>query len=187
MTTASEPSEPSAPQHAAAEPATTVVQAHVVAPPPATTVQEIAPAPATPQPQTPAPAPAPAPAAATSPAPEPEQPQWVHPDGWPYDWLDYRGDRLAVRIPNKSAIHAISNLSFSTPAFQQKLFHRFLDKHVSPESYSRVCDRMVDPDDTGYADISPDTDPLGEILRDLLKAGGERLAAAAKALAETTS
>lgn len=134
----------------------------------------------------PEPAPEPAPNPVPTPGPEPAQSDWVHPDGWAYDWLDYRGDRLAVRIPNKSAIHAISNLAFSTPAFQQKLFHRFLDKHVSPDSYGRVCDRMVDPDDAGYSDIAPDTDPLGEILRELLKAGGERLAAAAKALAETT-
>ena len=108
----------------------------------------------------------------------------MHPDGWAYDWLDYRGDRLAVRIPNKSAVHAISNLKFSTPEFQQKLFHRFLYKHLSPESYQRVCDRMVDPDDAEYADVPVDTDPLGEILRELLKAGGERIAAQAKALAD---
>lgn len=160
---------------------TTAVQPDPAPAPPAAVVVAAAPAPA---PES-TPIPPQEPTRETIPAAEPVvDPGWIHSPGWSYDWLDYRGDRLAVRIPNKSAVHAISNLKFSTPEFQQKLFHRFLDKHLSPESYQRVCDRMVDPDDTGYADVPVDTDPLGEILRELLKAGGERIAAQAKALAD---
>lgn len=131
-------------------------------------------------PVTPAPQPEPTP----TPDQGPVGSGWSHPDGWAYDWLDYRGDRLGVRIPNKSAIHAIANLKYSSLQFQQALIHRFLDKHLSPESYQRVSDRMVDPDDVEYSDIPVDTDPLGEILRELMKVGSERVAAQAKALAE---
>lgn len=143
-------------------------------------------APTEPAAETPVAPPAPQPEPAPTPDPGSVVSGWVHPEGWAYGWLDYRGDRLAVRIPNKSAIHAIANLKYSSIEFQQQLIHRFLDKHLSPESYQRVCDRMVDPDDDGYATIPANTDPLGEILRDLMRVGGERVAAQAKALAETT-
>jgi len=116
-----------------------------------------------------------------------EPAKWTHPEGWKYDWLTYRGDELAVRIPNKSALHALSNLRYSTPEFQHKLFQRYMANHISPESYERVMDRMVDPDDPEYSDVAVDSDPIGEIMNELSKQGRERIEAQMEALNEVKS
>lgn len=109
----------------------------------------------------------------------PPRPAWVHPEGWRYDWLEFKGDKLAVRIPKGAALVGLEFSRFRGEEAQEQAFGRFIARHVSDETFDRILDRMGDPDDADY-----DTATLGELAGLLGKIAGERLAKDAKALEE---
>lgn len=120
-------------------------------------VPELVPAPLAPAPAAPA---APAmhavqPAAAPeSPADEPPielkpEPGWQHKGTWDHDWIDFHGDRLAIRIPSDAAREGYSIAAGPGSTGAEQLFYTrlFLQKHLSPESFIRIWDRHMTPGD----------------------------------------
>lgn len=104
---------------------------------------------------------------------------WKHQGPWAHDWLEFRGDKLAVRVPNGAAIQALANSRYSSPAFQDRLAHAFFSNHLSEQSQERFAFRSIDPDDGDYNEV----ETYGELLKALCDLGQGRLEADRKALA----
>lgn len=104
---------------------------------------------------------------------------WTHPDGWTHDWLDFHGDKLAIRIPKGAALVALEFSRFRGEEAQEQAFGTFVARHVSDATFDRILDRMGNPDDEDYT-----TTTLGELAGLLGKIAGERLQKDAQALAE---
>lgn len=148
--------------------------------------------PAAPEPAaTPTPAPAPAPAEPVAEVIEPAPAadvattaeQWVHTDPWEHDWLEFAGDKLAIRVPTPQAMSGLSSAlsKYTPPATQSALHGLFMVRHLSQQSYERVYFRLFDPDDTGY-----DSNTMGELLGAILNTGVAAFEEATKA-AETSA
>lgn len=92
-------------------------------------------------------------------------------DDWPHDWLEFKGDTLAVRVPTPQAMAALSQGlgKFIPPQEQNDISGLFIARHLSPQAYARVFSRLMDPDD---ADYDPNT--IGELVGALLNAGVEK-------------
>lgn len=109
--------------------------------------------------------------------------KWEHQTEWSYDWLDYKGDRLAIRVPHQNALTALFQAGQQcSQEFQANLTAKFVKRHISQESVERVLERMSDPDDNAYVDV------VGGVWADLLKIiaqlGSKRAMKDAEALAE---
>lgn len=119
------------------------------------------------------------PALRDTPDPTASPGQWVHPEGWKYDWVEFKGDKLAIRVPKGAALVGLEFAKYHGEEAQQRVFGRFISRHVSDETFDRILDRMGNPDDEEYT-----TDTLGELAGVLGTIAGERLAKDAKALEE---
>lgn len=112
---------------------------------------------------------------------EPVDEKWVHTGEWTYDWLDYHGDLLAIRIPHQNALTGMFQAQACSEGFQVQLMQKFVKRHISRESLERVIERMSDPDDEQYLAVE------GGVWNDLLKTisdiGGDRALKDAEALA----
>lgn len=108
--------------------------------------------------------------------------KWTHQSEWKHDWLEFKGDKLAIRVPKGAALTAIGAARHNSLEFQDRLIHLFVAKHVSPETYERVMYRMVDPDDEEFT-----TGAWGELISAIAEVGGERAKAEAEALAEVAN
>lgn len=108
--------------------------------------------------------------------------KWEHTSDWKYDWLPFKGDNLAIRIPKGAALQALGNSRHCSDEFQERLVHMFVAKHISDETYERITYRMVDPDDE---DI--DMKSWGELLNAIAELGSERAKGEMEALAAVTS
>ena len=75
---------------------------------------------------------------------------WTHPDGWPHAWLDFHGDRIAIRIPSRAAFEGLHYSQFAGDDAMDKAAGRFVARHVSDATFARLLDRMADPDDVEY-------------------------------------
>lgn len=71
---------------------------------------------------------------------------------WPHDYLKFEGDQLEIRLPTEQALSAFSiSVSKYMPAeVQNDMVGLFISKHLSPESYTHVLARMMDPDEPNY-------------------------------------
>lgn len=80
---------------------------------------------------------------------------------WKHDFVDFKGDKLAVRKPSQQALAAFSLASskFVKPQTQNDVTGMFIARHLSDASYDRVISRMMDPDDTDYTSKS-----IGELM-----------------------
>lgn len=67
---------------------------------------------------------------------------------WKHERLVFKGDNLAVRTPGQNALTAMQFAgSKSTPPEEQlDTTVAFFRRHLGPESYAHVTDRMMDPD-----------------------------------------
>lgn len=67
---------------------------------------------------------------------------------WPHQHLTYGGLTLEVRKPNESALIAVSMAGSAgvDPQMQMGVFTRFLNKHMSTDSFVTVLNAMTDPD-----------------------------------------
>lgn len=88
---------------------------------------------------------------------------WKHPepDEWKHQWLPFHGDLLAIRIPTNAALtgYQVSQSGTNSEAFRVAATNRFITRHMSPETYARVIDRLMDPDDEDYTE-----ETLGELI-----------------------
>lgn len=75
-------------------------------------------------------------------------PEFVHQAPWPYEWIEFEGDKLAFRIPRSSAVTGFSNSQSKYVPNREKgdTVQLFLRLHLSPESYDRVIFRMMHPE-----------------------------------------
>ena len=139
------------------------------------------PEPAAPEPGPTAPPEQPEPEAVSEPEPEPE---WVDPDSdWPHQWLDFHGDRLAVRLPQAAQILGLQ-YAVKTGRSEEYLLERmnkFLTNQIAPASYERFLDRMQDPDGGYGAGIT------WELINELSKLSSEQVQAETVAAAEAVT
>lgn len=98
---------------------------------------------------------------------EVEQPQTfpLDPD-WKYERIEYRGDHLAVRKASLQALtmYQLSSGKYISMERQNNASGLFIDNHFGPDSYDRITERMMDPDDPDY-----DMQSFGEIVGQLVK------------------
>ncbi|AER47674.1 tail assembly chaperone [Mycobacterium phage Dori] len=110
---------------------------------------------------------------------EPEK--WVHQGPWAHDWLEYKGDKIAFRVPHQNALTALYQAGQAcSPEFQMELTNKFVKRHLSQESIERVLERMSDPDDKEYAGAEC---VWNDLLRTIVEIGGKRALKDAEALA----
>lgn len=102
---------------------------------------------------------------------EPAEPEaeeaWAEPDtDWPHEWIEFCGDRLAVRKPTQHALaaYSMSASKFVAVETQNNISGGFMYRHMSPASYDRVMDRFTDPDDPDYGE-----DSLGDLMQMIVK------------------
>ncbi|MGV0738241.1 hypothetical protein ABQF35_14225 [Mycobacterium syngnathidarum] len=108
--------------------------------------------------------------------------KWTHQTEWKHDWLDFKDDKLGIRVPKGAALQALGAARHNSLEFQDRLLNLFVAKHLSPESYERVFFRMIDPDDEGFT-----TEDWGKLINAIAEIGGERARAEAEALAEVAN
>lgn len=108
--------------------------------------------------------------------------KWTHESEWSHDWLEFKGDKLAIRVPKGAALQALGAARHNSLEFQDRLVNLFVAKHLSPETYERVMYRMVDPDDEEFT-----TGAWGELISAIAEVGGERAKKEAEALAEVAN
>jgi len=85
-------------------------------------------------------------------------------DGWRE--LEFNGDTLKVRPPSQQALAAFSlGTSKHVPSnTRNDLTGLFISRHMSPESYERVFDRLMSPEDPDYT-----IDSIGELMRSIVE------------------
>lgn len=86
---------------------------------------------------------------------------------WPYDMLEFKGDLLGIRLPDRKALAAFSLASskYVSLGVKNDLTGLFIARHLSPESYGRVFSRLMDPDEADY-----DVDTVGELFNAIVTA-----------------
>lgn len=88
-------------------------------------------------------------------------------ENWEHDWLEFKGDKLGIRLPTRQALTAFSLASSKYVDMQVKndLTGLFIARHLSPESYGRVFSRLIDPDENDYT-----VDAVGELFNAIVTA-----------------
>lgn len=88
-------------------------------------------------------------------------------ESWPYDMLEFKGDLLGIRLPQRQALAAFSLASskYVSLGVKNDLTGLFIARHLSPESYGRVFSRLMDPDEDNY-----DVDTVGELFNAIVTA-----------------
>ncbi|MBV9919265.1 MAG: hypothetical protein JOY78_00200 [Pseudonocardia sp.] len=86
---------------------------------------------------------------------------------WPYERLDFAGDRLAIRKPTMQALSGFSLASSKYVSMDVKndITGLFISQHMGPESYGRMMMRLMDGDDPDYT-----TETVGEIMKAIVQA-----------------
>lgn len=89
---------------------------------------------------------------------------------WDYDFLEFNGDKLAIRLPTRQALAAFSLASskYVSLGVKNDLTGLFIARHLSPESYGRVFSRLMDPDESEYT-----VDTVGELFNAIVTAAIE--------------
>jgi len=80
--------------------------------------------------------------------PEEKKPEEKKPEPWPHQHMVHCGLELDVRIPNQSALMAISMLQQlnGMGQMQMEIFNTFLANHLSVESLGRVIGELTRPE-----------------------------------------
>lgn len=105
--------------------------------------------------------------------------KWTHQTPWPYEWLEFRGDQLAVRTPKGAALNALqmAQSKHVSDQFRSDITSLFVIQHLSQETYERLMYRMVDPNDPDFTN-----ETFSELIGLIANLGLERLKADAAAL-----
>jgi hypothetical protein len=115
---------------------------------------------AEPEPDEPAP-----PAAVEAALPDPEP--WAEPETeWPHQWLQFEGDRLAVRKPTQKALAGLSLGSgpYISDHRRNSLTGLFMMMHMSEATWWQVFYRLVNPDEEDYT-----IDTIGELVKQVIE------------------
>lgn len=99
--------------------------------------------------------------------PEPEAPAEAEPkpaDGWTHETLEFKGDTIEARKPTQQALAAFSlaTSKYVSPQTQNEMTSLFIMRHLSPTSFERVFNRLMDPDETDY-----DINTIGALMREV--------------------
>ena len=80
--------------------------------------------------------------------------------------LEFKGDKLSVRIPSQQALAAfsLSTSKYVNSNVRNDMTGMFINRHLSPESYEQVFSRLMDPDDDGYT-----VESIGELMRAIVE------------------
>ena len=91
-------------------------------------------------------------------------------EDWKYDYLEFEGDKLGIRLPTRQALAAFSLASskYVSMGVKNDLTGLFIARHLSPESYGRVFSRLMDPDDAAYT-----VETVGELFNAIVTASIE--------------
>lgn len=81
---------------------------------------------------------------------------------WQHEFLEFKGDTLEVRAPSDQALAGFSLASGKYVPMEVKndIVGLFVQNHISSDSYGRIMQRLMDPDDNVY---QPET--IGELMR----------------------
>lgn len=93
---------------------------------------------------------------------------------WDYETEEFFGDTLHIRVPKVQAVSGLQLVGGKhTPeSVKANVFGLFIKNHLSPASYSRVFERLIDPNDPAYT-----AQAVGELMGALV----QRAAAAIEA------
>jgi hypothetical protein len=71
---------------------------------------------------------------------------------WEHERVEYKGDDLAVRKPTMQALAAfqLSSGKYISSEKQNNMTGLFVDQHLGPDSYDRIMQRLMNPDDADY-------------------------------------
>lgn len=112
-----------------------------------------------------------APPAETAAEPTPDTPaadpaKWVHEGKWEHQWLDFKGDRLAVKTPRPSVANSVIMLRSPLVSEDDRgnIISSIIASHLSHESWGRVQFRNINPDETEYT-----LETIGELLEALVE------------------
>jgi hypothetical protein len=92
-----------------------------------------------------------------------DEDRWEEPEAeWPHQWLDFKGDKLAVRKPlmRQLTAYSIGTSMFMTPTMRTGATGKYMATLMSEESFNRVMNRYMDPDAPDY-----DDDTVGELIK----------------------
>lgn len=97
---------------------------------------------------------------------EPKDAEPIEADEISFRDLEFKGDKLSVRVPSQQALAAFS-LSTSkhiSSGVRNDMTGLFINRHLSPDSYEQVFSRLMNPDDDGYT-----IDSIGELMRAIVE------------------
>lgn len=85
---------------------------------------------------------------------------------WKHERIEYQGDDLAVRKPKMCTLMAyqLNSSKYVSPEKQNNITGLLVDSHIGPESYDRIMQRFMDPDDPDYT-----TKSVAELMGLLVK------------------
>lgn len=83
-----------------------------------------------------------------------------------YEPLEFKGDKLTVRVPTQQALAAfsLSTSKYIGSQVRNDMTGMFINRHLSPESYEQVFSRLMDPDDEDYT-----VESIGELMRAIVE------------------
>lgn len=101
---------------------------------------------------------------------------------WGYDFLEFEGDKLEIRLPTEQALTAFSLAcgKYVPMEVQNDMVSLFISKHLSDVSYGHVMAKMMDPDDATY-DVGSVGQLMGAIVSAAVESRKELKAAKAEA------
>ncbi|MCB1796717.1 MAG: hypothetical protein KDJ70_20280 [Candidatus Competibacteraceae bacterium] len=87
-------------------------------------------------------------------------------EGWKYDFLEFKGDRLEVRKPTAQALAAYSLASskYVSNQIRNDMTGLFISRHLSDASYEQVFSRLMDPDEEEYG-----LETIGDLMRKIVE------------------
>lgn len=109
--------------------------------------------------------------------------KWEHTDEWKYDWLEYYGDRLAFRVPQKNQLMSLGQAGLVSEEFQLEMTNKFVKIHLSTQSIKRVVERMSDPEDADYSAVESAGGVWSDLFGKITDIGWKRVSKDLEALA----
>lgn len=95
----------------------------------------------------------------------------VHESDWPHAQIEYKGEVWNVRKPQPQALtmFAIATGKYVPELQQRDIMSLFLTRHLSPKSFLRFTERMIDPEEPDFDQAS-----MGEMMRKISTLGTSR-------------
>lgn len=90
---------------------------------------------------------------------------------WKYQVVEYKGEEFNVRKPQPQALQAFAMMTGKRvpEATQREGISAFVVHHMSPKSFARFMERMIDPDDPEFTPAA-----MGELMRMISTLGTAR-------------